>query len=180
MEEFTQNNNEVIHELEQTQREAERLGWNDRIKKRIAENPIATETEYQLGIYKEGLEYQVRDAVFLLNEKGYKTFQSGFHETKLRNQFVDMYNKNFTIPESMINYFKDKGFNVSVESFEDRSTLSVAPTTQDTVTLEDWKTFWDDFAEKIPPAEPEDLSHIKDYSLAIDFRKYQDSLKNKA
>jgi hypothetical protein len=47
-------------------------------EERKAKNPRASEEELRAGVYKEGLEPQVRDAVFALRRKGYATFESGF------------------------------------------------------------------------------------------------------
>jgi hypothetical protein len=45
---------------------------------RLKNNPQKTELEVGMGCYAEELEEQVRDAVILMNKKGYKTFWSGW------------------------------------------------------------------------------------------------------
>jgi hypothetical protein len=45
---------------------------------RMQNGPEMDEVEQKMGIVREGLEYQVRDAVYLLNKKGYNTTSSGF------------------------------------------------------------------------------------------------------
>ena len=118
--------NQKIHERTETFR---------RERERGIENPNATDEEYELGVYKEGLEMQVKDAVFALAKKGYKTFQSGFREKKDRDQYVDMYNKNINLPDSLIQHFREKGFEISTLHQNDRTSIDIHPIYDQAVTF---------------------------------------------
>ena len=48
------------------------------VSDRVSHNPHATQEEYDLGVFREALETQVRDAVFALLKKGYAPVYSGF------------------------------------------------------------------------------------------------------
>ncbi|MFA6397358.1 MAG: hypothetical protein WDK96_00740 [Candidatus Paceibacterota bacterium] len=166
--------------IEHNQKIFERMETSRREERREINNPLATNEEYELGVYKDGLEIQVRDAVFLLAQKGYKTFQSGFREKSDRDQFIDVYNKNINLPYQLLEYFKEKGFKISVFNQDDRTSVDIHPSTSNPVTLEKWKIIWDDFARKLPVAQPENFDNISIYSAHSDFRRKQDSLrKNK-
>jgi hypothetical protein len=163
--------------VENFQKIKERTDVFKRLKIRKIENPVATDEEYELGAYKEHLESQVADAVFMLRKKGYITFQSGFKEKNLRDQFIDMYNKNVQLPPLLVNHFKNKSFEIIVEKSNDRTTLSIKPTKKTIVSLEEWKLIWDEFAEMIPSAIQENLSNIKRPSLYVDFINEQDNIR---
>lgn len=49
-------------------------------KHRANNNPLPTSEELALGAYKEMLEPQVREAIFLMRKKGYDTVSSGFSD----------------------------------------------------------------------------------------------------
>jgi hypothetical protein len=156
----------------------ERIAVFQGIRKRMIEEPIATEEEYELGVYKEGLESQVRDAVCALHKKGYKTFESGFREKKdNRDQYIGMYNKKVSLPSSVINYFKEKQFTISVIKESDRTVINIHPENDNAVTVEDWKVIWDDLADKLPVAEEEDFDDVKIYGLHKRFRDRQNTLR---
>lgn len=57
---------------------------------RIANNPIPTEEEWNMGVYKEELEPQVRDAAMLMRRKGYNTGSSGFWGQDHIDQVMDI------------------------------------------------------------------------------------------
>jgi len=164
--------------IEHNQKIHERTATFNRTREREINNPIATEDEYDIGAYKEALETQVRDAVFILQKKGYKTFQSGFREKEGdRRQYVDMYNKKVNLSESFLKSFKEKGFEISPVNDSDRTTIYINPINEKPVNLDEWKKIWDEFAQEIPKAEEEDFGDIKRYSLYTEFRKKQDLLK---
>ena len=164
--------------IEHYQKIFERTKVFNGIKNRIIENPLATKEEYDLGVYKEGLEDQVEEACFSLQKKGYKTFESGFREKEgNRDQYLGMYNKNINIQKSVIDYFKEKQFEISVIRQEDRTIINIHPENPEAVTIEEWKTIWDELSEKLPVAEEEDFSKSKKYLLHTSFRERQDKLK---
>lgn len=138
----------------------------------------ATEQEYELGAYAEFLEPQVRDAVFTMSEKGYKTFQSGFKENNPTEQFMDVYNKNVEIPTRLQEQMSAMGVEVVVENFDDRTTITLAPgNPNQVIRQEDWKEIWDQFTTSLPDADPELVENMSIPNLHNDFRKTQDLLK---
>ncbi len=164
--------------IEHYQKIFERTNVRNGIQQRTQEDPIATEEEYELGIYKEGLEAQVREACFSLEKKGYKTFESGFREKDGdRDQYIGMYNKEIAIPDSVTAYFAEKGFTLSVIQQDDRTQINIHPERADAVTLAEWKQIWNELAEKLPNVTGEDFNTVKKYSLHTEFRERQDALK---
>ena len=138
----------------------------------------ATEQEYELGAYAEFLEPQVRDAVFTMSEKGYKTFQSGFKENNPTEQFMDVYNKHIKIPDSLEDQMSAAGVRVVVENFDDRTTVTLTPENPDQVIRQEkWKEIWDQFTASLPDADPELVENMSVPNLHDDFRKTQDILK---
>lgn len=137
---------------------------------------IATEEEYEMGVFIELLEDQVREAVVEANKKGYKTFQSGFSEKDPKNQFMDVYNKNISIPEELIKTLEEKGVDVSVENFDDRTTITLHPTKQ-TFKMAEWKEIWNSFIQNLPEADKEMVENYKEPGLHKDFRNKQDALR---
>ncbi len=178
IEEVEEKLNDKTFFIEHYQKTFERTEVFNNIKYRMMENPLATQEEYDLGVYKEGLETQVRDACFLLQKKGYKTFESGFREKEdNRDQYIGMYNKNIDIPKSIVDYFEEKQFEISVIHHDDRTVINIHPENANAVTLDEWKTIWNDLAEKLPVAKEEDFSYNKKYSLHTSFRQRQDKLR---
>lgn len=160
--------------IEQMQMLKEKEDTADRREQRIKENPLADEEELKVGAYREDLESQVSDAVFKLQKKGYDTFESGFREG--RNQYIGMYNKDIAIPESIIEYFKEKSFTVSLVEKEDRAIINLLPLKDEPVLLEEWKVIWDDFVDKMPVVE----STISSQEAPIHsfFRKKQQAIRD--
>jgi hypothetical protein len=178
IEEVKERLNDKTFFVEHYQKIFERTEVFNGIKNRMMENPLATQEEYDLGVYKEGLETQVRDACFSLQKKGYKTFESGFREKEgNRDQYLGMYNKNIDVPESVTDYFKEKQFEISIIHHDDRTVINIHPENADAVTLDEWKKIWDELAEKLPVAKEEDFSKNKKYSLHTSFRERQDNLR---
>lgn len=148
-----------------------------REQRRAEEQPLATEREYELGVYKDALEKQVQDAVFTLFDKGYKTFESGFRENTKRDQYIGMYNKKAEVPETLREDFKRKGFEISEEHLEDRTIIQIHPLKDESVRLCEWKQLWNEFADRMPEAPEEDLSETKYYTFHQKFRERQDKLR---
>lgn len=147
-------------------------------EKNLNQNPrIATKEEYDLGAYGEFFEPQVRDAVFSLNSKGYKTFQSGYSESNSKKQFIDFYNKNIVIPESLKNELIKKGINIEIENFDDRTTLSLAPIKNSNIIRQDeWTEIWNLVSNYMPAADSEMVKDPGETILHKNFRNTQDLL----
>ncbi len=67
------------------------------LKKRLKQNPQPDEIEYKLGVFREMLEPQVRNAVLEFNKKGYSTDISGFND-KAESQMIE---GDFNLEESV-------------------------------------------------------------------------------
>lgn len=78
------------------------------IKKRLLLNPDPDKTELRLGTFLEMIEPQVREAIIILNSKGYTTDVSGFMG-KADSQIID---GDFIVEESVVNLLKDEGVNL--------------------------------------------------------------------
>ncbi len=63
------------------------------LAERIRTNPIPTEEESSLGLFKERLEPQVRDVLLDLHTKGYHTMSSGFDPYEPIKQSICFYNE---------------------------------------------------------------------------------------
>lgn len=164
--------------VEEFQKKFERTKAHRRRRKRLQESPKASEAEYELGVYKDALEWQVQDAVFELQEKGYRTFQSGFREAvDNRDQFVEMYNTKVDLPESAIEEFKEEEFEISLIEYDNSTEINIRPLSDEPVFLEEWKEVWDDLAEAMPEADDEDLSDRQEYGYHRDFRRRQDEMR---
>lgn len=148
-----------------------------RSKERSEREPLATDEEYEAGVYYEDIERQVADAVFELRRKGYNTFQSGFAERHPRDQFIDVYNKEIVIPDEIIENLKQLGFVVALEKEQDRTTIRIHPIKDVPIRLNEWKTVWNTFAAKMPKAVPEDFSSVKMYESKKCFQNRQDGLR---
>jgi hypothetical protein len=142
------------------------------------ENRLATPEEYEMGVYLEFLEPQVREAMVTLNKKGYKTFRSGFSEKDPKDQFVDVYNAEVEVPEDLVKSLEERGVEVRIENFDDRTTVTLHPQENGKVIrLEEWKEIWDYFAEHLEEANPDLVQEKKETNLHSDFRIKQDMLK---
>ncbi|MFA6297154.1 MAG: hypothetical protein WC629_01190 [Candidatus Paceibacterota bacterium] len=160
---------ERLYELQDVHKRRIELALQDR---------LATYEEYKLGAYADVLESQVKDAVLTAQRKGYLTFQSGFREGNGRDQFMDFYNKNIVIPEETLKYLRDLSIEVRVNSFDDRTTLTLHPVGDNPVRLAQWKEVWDTLVESLPTADSETVQNMKLYKEYVDFRRKQDSLRN--
>lgn len=160
--------------IETMQRSKEREESFRRKEQRIKQNPVASEEEFEAGAYKEELESQISNAVFLLRKKGYSTFESGFRNG--RHQYMGMYNKNIVIPESVIEYFKEKSFEISLVEKKDRTTINLLPLKDEPVLLEEWKVVWNDFANKMPDIEK--IASPMELPIHSNFRKKQEAIRD--
>ncbi len=76
---------------------------------RLRENPKPTEEEIYMGVFRESLEPQVRDAVSEMFRKGYATQSSGFHGTECEMQMIDGF---FTIDKKTKSELQKMGVEV--------------------------------------------------------------------
>ena len=146
-------------------------------KERAETQPLATDEEYDAGVYREGIESQVVDAVFGLRRKGYNTFQSGFTEKHPRDQYIDVYNKEVAISDEIVTELKQLGFEVLLKKQGDRTTIRIHPVKDTPVRLNEWKEVWNTFAEKMPQAIQEDFGSVKTYGFKLRFQEKQNELR---
>ncbi len=118
--------------------------WRD-IDKRKKESPQKTNQEQKLGIYLEQLEPQVKDAVLKLQEKGYKTYESGF---KLFGDqmigFSEEYFKNSEILKNLQNELKKENINLEIKY--DHINISF----KKFYSVKEMKEVWDRIADGLP------------------------------
>ncbi len=172
VENFTENPQWFVERMEKLY---ELQDVHKRRREYMSEDRLATDEEYSLGVYSDTLESQVRDAVFSAYKKGYITFQSGFKEKTDRDQFMDFYNKNISIPADMLTYLQGLSIEVKVEHFDDRTTIALHPTGDGPMRLAQWKEVWDALIESLPPADSEMVPHMKLYEEHRIFQEKQDS-----
>lgn len=133
-----------------------------RMKERLEREPIADNEESNAGIYREGLEPQVAEAVFALRKKGYGTFQSGYDDLITGSQFIDFNQEDtetlkntFTVAD--LQSLAREGLRVEIKEKPDRATFVLIPN-DGRQSPDYWKTVWNSIAEKLPdkgkPAEP--------------------------
>lgn len=132
------------------------------VKERKDKNPKATDEELSAGVYREGLEPQVRDAVFVLRRKGYTTYESGFGGGD--RQIISFEKKqleNFKLPEDLVQRLADLG--VKAEIQPNRVSLYFEKFFE----LSEIKKIWDEIVETLPDlgslAEPSQLQGAKDF-----------------
>ncbi len=126
--------------------------WKSK-EERILENPIANEEEMEVGTYKESIESQIRDAIFLLRKKGYDTFESGFKSVVDGSQFIGFWKEstrgNIKISESLKNKLEQMNIVLEIKTvISDRDQIILKPNGR--IDLHVWKQIWDIVAEELP------------------------------
>lgn len=118
---------------------------------RLKENPDPTDDDKRLGVFKEMIEPQIRDAVVSLVKKGYITIDSGYHgrEYQTGKQYIGFEKE--MIDSSLlplVDSVIDKKVVVASMEFDQRDFLELTPLRF--LTLEEWKKIWDDVAKVFP------------------------------
>lgn len=127
---------------EQSARETEKRIWSEK---------PPTEEELRMGIFREDLEYPVRDALFVINRKGYKTIMSGFDGLAPNRQFIT---GSFEIDHETVSKLVERGVHVILPDLRKRvgvTEISFYPTALDMNAI---KKKWDEVADLLP-----DLGH---------------------
>lgn len=104
-----------------------------------------TDVELDLDAYLEELEPQVRDAVLILNQKGYSTLSSGFYGKHAEYQSIDGF---FTIDEETVQKFHALG--AIVEPYEEVPGYTFIKFWPKTAELASIKAMWDSIVEVLP------------------------------
>lgn len=150
-------------------------------EKELKRNPrTATPEEYEMGVYSDFLEPQVREAVFTLNRKGYKTFQSGYSPKDPRNQFIDVYNSEVEIPEDLKEVLRLYGIETEVKNLDDRTTITLYPiNTKKIIRREEWENIWNIFSEQLPKNNSRLIKRTTEPTLHRDFRLVQNLIRKR-
>lgn len=120
-------------------------------EQRIWSEKPPTEEEVRMGIFREELEWQVRDAVFAMNRKGYRTVMSGFNGRRENEQYIDGF---FEIDPETMRKLNEIGVHVAPPDPEKHlavTTITFRPAIPDMKTI---KSKWDEIAALLP-----DLGH---------------------
>jgi len=141
------------------------------LKQRTADNPYATEDEYNLGLYREQLETQVRDAVFALYKKGYRPVGSGFYDLSQGTQAIILEERGVNVDLLKANL----GENITVTQSNGRLTISFKQKTG--ATIQELKAIWDNIASLIPPNPIPEGGKSNNGLQGVEFRKNQDKIK---
>lgn len=114
---------------------------------RLRESPEPTEEERSAGVFREHLEPQVRDATFLLRQKGYNTYSSGFWGFE-GAQHISCDNEPFRtemLPSKLIDELKQhQHVTVRIEP------QTISFTTDECLTVEELTYIWNKIAEALP------------------------------
>lgn len=126
------------------------------LKLRYKTNPIPTETELALGVFLERIEPQLREALVILNQKGYCTGNSGFCYPRFEIQDLD---GRFRLRHSTIEKLKKMSIRVKIVDWRHPLHLGVVRLTKiyfktASPDIESIKSQWDALAEELP-----DLGH---------------------
>jgi len=107
-----------------------------------------TEDELRLGAFMEELEPQVRDALVVLNKKGYQTHSSGFYGESGELQAIDIEGKDL-IDQETIQKLNDMNVRVGINEWSPDGSLKLEfkPENQD---IQEIKEKWDKIAEVLP------------------------------
>ena len=125
---------------------------DERVEKRIKENPIATNEELNIGAYIECLEFQIQNAIKILRQKGYNTFESGYGNRLKCEQMIgfDIAGKPLPeIPDSLEKELKENQISIRVKDGKDRYQIILTPV--DIVpSVAEWEPIWRKVAENMP------------------------------
>jgi hypothetical protein len=146
------------------------------VRERLLQSPVATDEEYRLGAYKESIVSSLRDAVFVLAEKGYAPVASGFKEYRTGSQYLclDLEPRKDYLP--LFKALEDlKGW--SFEARQGKIYITVTPS-DPKMAPDAWKALWDDIARRAPQL-PGEKAFCDSGLSGRRFRKAQMSMKNK-
>jgi len=125
------------------------------LKRREAEGPEPSEEELAAGCFRETLEIQVRDAVFVMRKKGYNTYSSGFASIG-EAQHIASFGRHFTadiLPEIVLDRLGE-AYKLQFKIEPNYITFQ----TMERLTVEEITYIWDTIAAALPdlgkPAEP--------------------------
>ncbi|MFZ2521937.1 MAG: hypothetical protein WAX44_02310 [Minisyncoccia bacterium] len=155
-------------------REAEKTKNQVELVERLWVSPLASVEEYELGVYKEQIESQVRDAVLELKRKGYRPFGSGFGDLVSGTQAILLNKEGVEISLITENL---RGENVEIVEEEDRIQIIFKPTDSET-SMEELKKVWNRIVSKIPSVKDNSKLRLSDNGRqGSEFRETQNKIK---
>ena len=124
---------------------------NKDLEERIKTNPIPTEDEAALGLFKERLEPQVREVLLDLHRKGYHTMSSGFDYQEPTKQNICFYDE-VRLSEEVKNSIESLGAEVTTKPFhgKDGSYWEIEFSAEQP-NLESIKLMWNKIGQLMPP-----------------------------
>jgi|GEM_PF-861136 len=141
-----------------------------RFKERILNDPEPTQEEWNMGVYREEIEPQVRDAVLIMRKKGYNTYESGFYgHDRQRIGFSETVSGDFQLPEQIRKLATEKGLTVMISS--DAIELIYSRY----VELDGIKEVWDAIANSLPIVG--EVDRIAETGAAESFRRRVENIK---
>lgn len=150
------------------------------VVERIQQNPFASEDELDAGVYREDLESQVRDAVFIFRKKGYNTFESGFGDNVTGEQFIGFDKSNMSaipvIPDELAEELSSQNISITMRESKDRYSLRLTPT-GNFPSLEEWKEIWKIVTDLIPSIHSNVHSENVHTGISREFREKQEKIK---
>lgn len=130
----------------------------EEVEKRRSLNPIPNEEELSAGAYREEIEPQCREAVFVMRRKGYDTWSSGFSfGNKFGNRQVLEGNLKFDQPTREL--LKKHGYIVYTTKWERYHSLNFRPQNPD---LQGITAKWNKLADLLPELGHPALPHTRD------------------
>jgi len=178
----------VAHNYEQRQLELSIDKEEQRV--RVSTSPLATDKEYRLGVYAEALESQVRDAVFVLLDKGYTPLESGYMNLDDGSQYLGINGGAFdpqTLLESITGGAPSEAKSLLenqlkytyIQHFKDSEQIQLILVPNDPeMSKSEWKTIWDLIARCAPETDDKtEDSNIDNGLQGVAFRKMQDELR---
>ena len=166
--------------IETFQSTTERANSFKRRDARRETSPLASDQEFKLGTYRESIESQVSDAVFELDEKGYRPFESGMTEDpNNREQFIGFYDVKITIPQQLVELLEDEGFEIRVEEMDDRTQIRISPPADRKVRKSEWKAVWDQVSYYMEESKRTSTKSDVTYGYHQEFRDFQEGLRNR-
>ena len=167
------------------------IGRNQEARyERILRDPYASDAEYKLGAYKESLESQVREAVFILQSKGYAPMESGFYDAVTGTQYIGITKTEgvsrevirkaiFTYhtpqQDSLITNWLSK---IRIVEHKDRVQIFFTPIDAK-LSLDSWRPVLNNIAGILPDlhVESQDVANSNNFEFGVRFREAQDKIK---
>lgn len=140
--------------LNSNERDRAHLLNKEAFEERIKSDPNPSDDERRMGVYKESIEPQVRDAILTLVGKGYVTIDSGYDGFNFSKgvQYIG-FKKGMIDPSLVLSVNKVLNQSLVGATIEHSQRDFFVLTPEGFLTLEEWKKIWDDVAKAFPDRE---------------------------